>query len=81
MNKTKLLRRLSSLGFSLHEYRLFLDTHPENAEALELYNATKEKYDAVLEEYEKEYGALTLNGKNSDEWLKNPWPWDTEDDG
>ena len=27
-------------------------------------------------EFEKEYGPLTLNGYNSDEWLKDPWPWD-----
>ena len=80
MNKEKLMRRLSSLGFSVQEYRLFLDTHPENEEALTLFNEAKKKYDAVLQEYEKEYGALTLNGFNSDEWLEDPWPWDYKEE-
>ena len=79
MNKEKLLRRLSSLGFSMHEYRLFLDTHPENEEALALFNETKKKHDAVCKEFEEQFGPLTLNGLNSDEWLENPWPWDNTD--
>lgn len=76
MNKSKLLRRISSLGFSMHEYRLFLDTHPGDPQATELFNTCKKKYEAAKEEYEKQFGPLTLNGYNSDEWLKDPWPWD-----
>ena len=32
--------------------------------------------DELKAEFEKQYGPLTLNGFNSDEWLKDPWPWD-----
>ncbi len=79
MSKTKLLRRVSALGFAMQEFRLFLDTHPDDTDALELFNSYKKKYDAAKDEYEKEFGPLTLNGCNSDEWLKNPWPWDNAD--
>jgi len=79
MNKTKLLKRVSALGFAMHELRLFLDTHPENTEALSLFESYTKKYNAVKEEYESQFGPLTLNGKNSDEWLKDPWPWDNAD--
>ena len=41
-----------------------------------MLNDYKSKYKAVKAEFEKEYGPLTLNGYNSDEWLKDPWPWD-----
>ena len=75
MNKTKLLRRVSSLGFSMLEFRLFLDTHPDDADAIQLFNTYRKKYEAA-KEYEKQFGPLTLNGYNSDEWLKDPWPWD-----
>ncbi len=78
MNKDKFLRRLSALGFSMYEYRLYADTHPNDMEALRLLNECRKKYLAVKEEYENEYGPLTLTGDNSDEWLKDPWPWDND---
>lgn len=74
--RKKLLRKLSAASFGMVEARLFLDTHPDDMEAVELYNKYCERYKALVKEYEKEYGALTLNCNNSDEWLENPWPWD-----
>lgn len=80
MNKDKLLARVSALGFAMQEYRLFCDTHPDNAKALELLNSYKKKYQLAKEEYEKQFGPLTLNGYNSDEWLQDPWPWENNAD-
>jgi spore coat protein JB len=74
--KEKLLLRVSSAGFAMHELRLFLDTHPDNKEALEMLEKYQSKYTALKKEYEEQYGPLSLNGINSDEWLKDPWPWD-----
>ena len=76
MEKKKLLKRLSALGFAMYECRLYCDTHPNDTEALQMLNDYKSKYEAVKAEFEKQYGPLTLNGFNSDEWLKDPWPWD-----
>ena len=74
--KEKLLKRLSSAQFAMYELRLFLDTHKDDSEALKMYEKYQSKYDTLKKEYEEQFGALTLNGKNSDEWLKDPWPWD-----
>lgn len=74
--KKKLLLRVSSVQFALLETRMFLDTHPDDPEALEMYKKYKEKFNALVKEYEEQFGPLTLNGYNSDEWLKDPWPWD-----
>ncbi len=76
--KKKLLLRLSAMQFGMLETRMFLDTHPENTQALEMYNKYSEKYKALAEEFEQKYGPLTLNGVNSDDWLENPWPWDND---
>lgn len=76
MNRDKLLARVSALGFAMQEYRLFCDTHPNNAEAQELFNTYKKKYELAKAEFEKQFGPLSLNGYNSDEWLQDPWPWD-----
>lgn len=78
MNKEKLLARVSALDFAMHEYRLFCDTHPNNAEAQELFNSYKKKYELAKAEYEKQFGPLSLNGFNSDEWLQDPWPWENQ---
>lgn len=76
MTQNKLLRRVNALNFAMYECRLFLDTHPDNVEAQEMFNSYRKKYEVVKAEYEKEFGPLTLNGYNTDEWLKDPWPWD-----
>ena len=74
--KEKLLLRVSSAQFAMYELRLFLDTHPDNKEALTMLEKYKSKYTELKKEYEEQFGPLTLNGINSDEWLKDPWPWD-----
>ena len=76
--KNKLLQRLSAIGFAMYEARLFLDTHPENKEALEMLEKYQAKYASLKKEYEEQFGPLTLNGKNSDEWLADPWPWEND---
>lgn len=76
MTREKLLKRVASLNFAMFELRLFLDTHPNNPEAQEMMKSYRKKYEATKAEYEKQFGPLTLTGYNSDEWLKDPWPWD-----
>ncbi|MGN0531656.1 MAG: spore coat protein CotJB [Eubacterium sp.] len=74
--RNKLLLRLSAANFGMIETRLFLDTHPNDQEAMAMYNKYTDKYSALKKEYESKYGPLTLNGINSDDWLQDPWPWD-----
>ena len=74
--KEKLLIRLSSAQFAMFELRLFLDTHPDDRDAKNMFDKYRAKYDTLKKEYEEQFGPLTLNGTNSDEWLKDPWPWD-----
>ncbi len=78
MKRDMCLRRLSALQFAMWETRIYLDTHPCDEEAKEMLKNYREKFDKLRAEYEKEFGPLTLNGINSDEWLKDPWPWDNE---
>ena len=52
MEKKKLLKRLSALGFAMYECRLYCDTHPNDTEALQMLNDYKSKYEAVKTEFE-----------------------------
>ncbi len=66
------------LGFALDEVTLFLDTHPDHAEALEYYRRIKQQYAEAVKEYERTCAPLTLDrltGYISWLWAKPPGPW------
>lgn len=73
------LSELQALGFAIQELTLYLDTHREDREALELYRLYQQKYIAQEKEYVKKHGPLnhqdaTVHGEY--EWLSDPWPWE-----
>ena len=43
-NKNKGLMSIYELGFAMTEALLYLDTHPDDAEAIEYYNSIKPQY-------------------------------------
>ena len=69
-----MLRRLSAAQFTQWELHLYLDTHPSDLQALA-------RYRALRSEYESQFGSLTALDATGAEWLKDPWPWDTEECG
>lgn len=76
-----LLREFSALNFVLLELHLYLDTHPHDVNALNLFTQYKAKYLAVLEEYERTVGPITaMSGVsgNTWKWVEDPWPWENE---
>ena len=75
------LHRLQTLNFAITELGLYLDPHASDMEATDLFNQYVEQYTDALQQYERQFGALTqmgaaLNGQY--EWLSDPWPWDFE---
>ena len=72
------LTELQTLAFAIQELALYLDTHREDAEALDLYRKFQKLYDEGRVIYEQEYGPLThmsiTEGKYK--WLNDPWPWE-----
>ena len=69
---------LQVLGFALHELALYLDTHPEDSEALELYRAYQKLYTEGKNKYEQMCGPLNHTQESSGpyQWLTGPWPWE-----
>ena len=73
------LGELMALGFAMHELGLYLDTHQNDTEALQLFNQYSALYKEGSNAYEAQYGPLqqsqgSVDGKYV--WLKDPWPWD-----
>ena len=73
------LTELQALGFAVQELALYLDTHRDDREALELYRSYQKMYDRCREEYRKKHGPMNhmhpSEGEGYD-WLEDPWPWE-----
>jgi spore coat protein JB len=73
------LTELQTLAFAVHELALYLDTHREDHEALELYRSYQKLYHKAKEQYMVQTGR-PLNhmfpGQGDYRWLDDPWPWE-----
>ncbi len=72
------MKELMALGFAVHELGLYLDTHRNDPEALELFQKYNKLYSEGTAEYERRYGPLvmTSSGGPAFDWVDDPWPWD-----
>ena len=73
------LTELQTLAFVIQELALYLDTHREDKEALEVYCEYKEQYKEAKKRYEAQCGPLTHHGACCNKeyrWLDDPWPWE-----
>ena len=83
-NITGELGELMALDFVINELGLYLDTHPDDKEALELYLQYVDLSKEAAARYTAAFGPITQEQVTSAgyTWLKNPWPWDyTERNG
>jgi len=78
-NRTNLLKRMSAAGFAMHEFNMYLDTHPGDKAALEKSRKYKDIYNQLKTEYEAKYGPISMQDAGGDkrwDWVNNPWPWE-----
>lgn len=76
-----LFEEIGQLSFVLDEIRLFLDTHPNDGDALELYGKYGSKRKEAVETYTKKYGpieAYDVNTESGWSWIDEPMPWRME---
>ena len=82
VNKNELpvtpLSELQTVAFALQELALYLDTHRDDKEALDLYRTLQKMYEQGRNTYEKECGPLTHMSQSNGayRWLDDPWPWE-----
>ena len=70
---------LQALAFAVNELALYLDTHPGDAEAAEMYRAYQSALHDGMMRYSQEYGPLNhcLPCKGDRySWPNDPWPWE-----
>lgn len=74
-----LMHRLQTIDFVLVELTLYLDTHPDDMQAIQQFNQTALQRRQIACEYENEYGPLLQYGQSYSrypwDWNTAPWPW------
>ncbi len=73
------LLELQTVDFVLVELTLYLDTHPNDVEALTQFKQFEKRKQALMRTIETSYGPLQEYGNSptGDEWSwsQAPWPW------
>ena len=73
------MTELQALGFAVQELALYLDTHRDDRDALELYRKYQKMYNHCKEEYKKRHGGMNhfaVSEAEGYDWLDDPWPWE-----
>lgn len=75
----EILRDIQTLDFLITEAQLFLDTHPDDADALDYFDYYNQFYQELRTEYETQFGPLSVHGAIGGKtwsWVNEPWPWE-----
>lgn len=79
-HQVQMLRKIQELEFATLELNLFLDTQPQDQQALTLFNQLQQELMQCVRAYEQVYGPLlnygfSPNMHNYWKWVDSPWPW------
>jgi len=77
-NAEMLLRNVQAKSFLAHDILLYLDTHPNDCQALDAYRAALRDRDAARRMYEENVRALVPDGtlrRDDFDWTDEPFPW------
>lgn len=71
--------QLRESRFAVIDSAMFLDTHPNDAAALEYYRRKQQKYQQAREEYMNSVGPIDIFSVDVSDgcwkWIDEPWPW------
>lgn len=78
LDKNKMLKRIMELEFTLTDLNLYLDTHPDNKEALDMFTKIAAMLKSLMYDYSQKYEPLCASDVKNIlpfQWVKTPWPW------
>lgn len=72
------LTQLQMLAFAIQEFALYLDTHRNDQQALDIYRMYQEQYRRQMEQYQQTERPLNHQTPTDGPyaWLDDPWPWE-----
>ena len=79
MNQKDLYEWIMMLGFCAVDMMLYLDTHPDDEEALNYFNQCNTLYNAAKQSYQEQFDLLNAFSEQerfSWDWNTAPMPWE-----
>ena len=78
MANNNYLCQLMAIQFYMIDLNLYLDTHPNDSEAIKTYNEMKKEYDELVKLNEKNGTQLFPGSPDTSNWhwISGPWPWE-----
>jgi spore coat protein JB len=75
-----MLWQITADQFAAFDTQLYLDTHPYDRNALNLFNKFQRSYQRGKREFEHTFGPLSPDTAEFDtwRWVGDPWPWERE---
>ena len=77
--KDEMLVNIGEYSFMMHDINLYLDVHPNDKEALNMFSEYRNKVNDLITKYERKYGPLCVKGIMSNNtpfaWENEKWPW------
>lgn len=85
-SQKQLLQHINEVSFALVDISLYLDTHPQDEQALAYCQEVKAIRKEAVDEYAKRFGPLTIDtadicASRSWDWVNQPWPWEPQGKG
>ena len=77
-SRRELFDTIGAVSFFLDDLRLYLDTHPDDAEALGRFKELQQKRHSLIAEYTSSFGSIDsyyVNTENGWDWNDCPIPW------
>ncbi len=81
MNRDELLKAITAMDFYAVDMALYLNTHPDDSEALARYNAVVGEANTLRSQYENQFGPMYSFRSTSPspwQWMNDPWPWQSQ---
>jgi spore coat protein JB len=75
----QLMEKIQAVDFVLVDLTLYLDTHPDDLEAIKQFNQKAYESKQLKAEFESQFGPLLQYGLSYSNypwnWKDAPWPW------
>ena len=80
-SKDQLMMVIYQYSFAVDDMLLYLDSHPDDVNALEYFREHSHIRNEALKEYARRFGPLTIDTANdaasqSWQWIRTKWPWE-----